>query len=77
MTALSMKKRLLILLLAFLALWALRLGYGYFTKPNGQIISFETRDFYQSEVDAEQSGAMNQVESFSVERKTTLAVKSR
>lgn len=69
MTALSMKKRLLILLLAFLTLWTLRLGYGYFTKPNGQVISFETRDFYQSEVDAEQSGAMNQVESFSVERK--------
>lgn len=37
MAALTMKKRLLIMLLMFLALWVLRLGYGYLTKPNGQI----------------------------------------
>lgn len=71
MTKLSMKKRLLILLLAFLALWVLRLAYGYVTKPNGQVISVETRDFYQAgeEVEVEQSGAINQADSFSVERK--------
>lgn len=42
MAALSMKKRLLILLLAFLSLWALRLGYGYLTKPNGQVQTMQT-----------------------------------
>lgn len=64
MTALSMKKRLLILLLAFLALWVLRLSYGYLTKPNGQI------QVTQTEFDSP-------IESFNVERKNYASSKMK
>jgi hypothetical protein len=60
----NLKKRLLILLLAFLALWALRLGYGYLTKPNGQI------QVAQTEFDAN-------IESFTVERKNYASSKMK
>lgn len=64
MTVLSMKKRLLILLLAFLALWVLRLSYGYLTKPNGQI------QVTQTEFDSP-------IESFNVERKNYASSKMK
>lgn len=64
MTGLSMKKRLLILLLAFLALWGLRLGYGYLSKPNGQIQTT------QSEFDSP-------IESFNLERKNYASSKMK
>ncbi|TXH71351.1 MAG: DUF4349 domain-containing protein [Thiothrix sp.] len=56
MAVLTMKKRLLILLLAFLALWALRLSYGYLTKPNGKVQPTQTE--FESPI-----------ESFDLERK--------
>lgn len=64
MASFNLKKRLLILLLAFLALWALRLGYGYLTKPNGQI------QVAQTEFDAN-------IESFTVERKNYASSKMK
>lgn len=64
MASFNLKKRLLILLLAFLALWALRLGYGYLTKPNGQIQAVQT------EFDAN-------IESFTVERKNYASSKTK
>jgi hypothetical protein len=64
MASFNLKKRLLILLLAFLALWVLRLGYGYLTKPNGQI------QVVQTEFDAN-------IESFTVERKNYASSKMK
>lgn len=64
MTGLSMKKRLLILLLAFLVLWALRLGHGYLSKPNGQIQATQT------EFDSP-------IESFNLERKNYASSKMK
>lgn len=64
MASLSIKKRLLILLLAFLALWGLRLAYGYWTKPNGQIQKAQT------EFDAN-------IESFTLERKNYASSKMK
>lgn len=64
MASFNLKKRLLILLLAFLTLWALRLGYGYLTKPNGQI------QVVQAEFDAN-------IESFTVERKNYASSKMK
>lgn len=64
MAGLSLKKRLLILLLAFLTLWALRLGYGYLMKPNGLV-----------QTNSEEFNSV--IEDFSVERKNYASSKMK
>lgn len=64
MAGLSLKKRLLILLLAFLTLWALRLGYSYLTKPNGLV-----------QTNSEEFNSV--IEDFSVERKNYASSKMK
>ncbi|MFZ1385858.1 MAG: DUF4349 domain-containing protein [Thiolinea sp.] len=64
MAGLSLKKRLLILLLAFLALWALRLGYGYLIKPNGLV-----------QANSEEFNSV--IEDFAVERKNYASSKMK